>query len=197
MRRCHGLRSCPEGELQKAADDVNYEMRMLRECSQRLRRPPHDPVLRNALIESYLLHLRNLFHFLGVREQRHERGRDVLAEHFVVPWKRPDCPAALRGQMDRVNKRLAHLTYERLTMSDQWDVRPFTGAMAGLVGKFLFALKGRQGWFQEAQNAAFWQDGVVVRWSSTDQSVMTTTVSVSDVVEFSRPDPGGSERGNS
>jgi len=194
MRRRQGSRTPSANELSVAAGDVNYEMTMLRECSERLRPPPSDPVLKNALIESYLLHLRNLFHFLGVREQGHRRGTDVLAAHFVEPWKPPDCPAALRGQMDRVNKRLAHLTYERPMMSDQWDERALTGAMAGLVGKFLPALKEHQGWFQEAQNAAFWQDAGDLRWSSTDQSVMTTTVSVSDVVEFSRPSPGGRER---
>jgi len=197
MRRCQGLKSCPEAELRKAAEHVNYEMMMLRECSKRLHPPPSDPVLKNALIESYLLHARNLFHFLGVRDQRYGRGRDVLAPHFSVTWEPPECPTALRGQMDRVNKRLAHLTYERLTMSDQWDVGAFTGAMAGLVGKFLPALKERQGWFQEARNAAFWRDGVVVRSSSTDQPMMTTTVSVSEVVEIPCSGPGRKEKGHS
>jgi len=78
-----GLPSRAEDELRAAAQDVNYEMMMLRECSQRLRPPPPDPVLRNALIESYLVHLRNLLHFFRLAGKeytaRHSRNQTVMA----------------------------------------------------------------------------------------------------------------------
>jgi len=100
--------------------------------------------------------------------------------------------------MGRLNTRLSHLSYERPRTQRDWNVGGLTGAMAELVWRFFCDLSDeRRGWFEAAKNAAFWGDGLVVRWGSADQSVMTTTVSVKDGVVFSCPGPGGRERDHS
>jgi hypothetical protein len=77
----------------------------------------------SALIESFVVHLRNLIDFF----YREGHGDDVTAQDFLDPtniWK-PNEPVTLTKAHKRANKELSHLTQARIsgTPPDKaWDV---------------------------------------------------------------------------
>jgi hypothetical protein len=79
----------------------------------------NDPYIVNALLESTLLHSRNL---LGFFEQFTRHKDDVLAEDFGFAHRTINIDPEYRR---RLNKDLSHLTYSRLsrnTLEDKfWD----------------------------------------------------------------------------
>lgn len=85
------------------------------------RYPNHAPDiwiegLNNILIESYTIHLRNLYYFFFCDTPMH--ADDALAVHFFKnshSWKniRPSISEDLKLCIKRVGKEIAHLTYYR------------------------------------------------------------------------------------
>lgn len=71
--------------------------------------------LRNALVESCALHLRNILSFLYPREVR---STDVVAGDYLAPQGSiailPPISATLEAARGRANKEVSHLTTERL-----------------------------------------------------------------------------------
>ena len=72
--------------------------------------------LHNALTESFVVHARNLLHFL-FPERPHDT--DILAEHFFDEperWYslRGTMPADLKAVRVRANKQMARIAYDRL-----------------------------------------------------------------------------------
>jgi hypothetical protein len=81
--------------------------------------------LGNALIESFVAHLRNVINFLYPESLE---GTDVVAADFFAPgvWKRlrPKISGTLKTARVRANKEMAHLTTARITGSPPekaWD----------------------------------------------------------------------------
>jgi hypothetical protein len=77
-------------------------------------------IVRNALIESALVHLRNLDDFLGMTS-RERRNDDVLAIDFTSDWE----PSRILDPLSRqaINKHLQHLTYERVDILATWPLQ--------------------------------------------------------------------------
>src|SRR5260370_35064504 len=75
---------------------------------------PEERELGNALLESFLLHARNLIDFFIPRKSR--RVSDICADDFVPGWKTSE-PRRARLESDRVviDRRLSHLTRHRHT----------------------------------------------------------------------------------
>jgi hypothetical protein len=77
--------------------------------------------VKNALLESFTIHARNVLKFLYDSEKT-AKPDDVLASHFVVSsvnpstWEqqRPGLVTVLEEVNSRVNKEIVHLTYARL-----------------------------------------------------------------------------------
>src|SRR5688572_13729148 len=83
-----------------------------------------DDVLKNALLESFTIHIRALLAFL-YDDQPHRN--DVIADDFVSDWssQRPPMPKALEKAHRRVGKEIAHLTYDRLSLTQEakrWQI---------------------------------------------------------------------------
>lgn len=109
-------------ELQKyAREHVYYELWMFLRLGQYLMGAPpsgdeQERVVRNAVIESFVIHLRNLIAFLySVRVQT----KDIIAaDYFRDPndWytKRPPISRELRIARERSHKEIIHLTTERI-----------------------------------------------------------------------------------
>jgi hypothetical protein len=97
----------------------------------------------NALIESFVVHLRCLLDFLY--PPRNRRPDDVIAEdYFESPaaWEnvRPPISAKLRKARDRAGKEMAHLTYARLDVAPQakpWPFVELTNEISNLLDAFL------------------------------------------------------------
>lgn len=92
-----------------------YEIGMLWETAARLGSPPADAVTRNALIESFGIHLRLVVDFLYEPARRPD---DVCAEDYVADGAkshraRRRLPRVLRTATRHTDKQVAHLTFKR------------------------------------------------------------------------------------
>ena len=104
-------------QAREVAPRVAYEVWMIREA-RRLHREASDRPMKNSLLESFLLHARNLHDFFS-RSRADLKGQhatDVIAEDFfddVAQWKRPTMPF-LDEHRQRIHRSIAHLTYHRV-----------------------------------------------------------------------------------
>jgi hypothetical protein len=96
-----------------------------------------DGYMHDALVESWLVHLRNLIPFFC-----HERDRDdVIAEDFFDnpgDWPRNKFKT-LEAARDRANKELSHLTGKRKYVGDptkEWDVNALSAEIRRLAEMF-------------------------------------------------------------
>ena len=99
-------------------EPLAYEVWMLEAVARRLAALPadeslsdEDRPLKNALIESFALHFRNLASFLWPSEE--PRPKDVVVGHFAPEWL-PAKPPGLDDLVRRVGRKVAHLTTYRL-----------------------------------------------------------------------------------
>ena len=98
-----------------------------------------DGYMHDALVESFVLHLRNLIHFLCRKRQRPD---DVIAEDFIdnhVDWAKSKSPKLEEARI-RADKELSHLTYKRKNEDDaekKWDIDGLFGEIAGLAKEFV------------------------------------------------------------
>jgi len=88
-----------------------------------------DPIrLNNALIESFVVHFRNIIDFLYVDRPR---PTDVVASDFFDPaaWesRRPPLSGTLDTARRRANKELAHLTTDRIPGAPSEKIWDFDG----------------------------------------------------------------------
>ena len=130
-------------ELRAASNLLSYEIDMFRFASEEILSKRHaGSRLQNALIESFVTHLRILYDFF-LREPRED---DISASHFLA-----GSPAALaelrkldstvlKVARKRADKELAHLTYTRVgkTREDkQWPCEQVVAEIDCIVDIFL------------------------------------------------------------
>ena len=141
------------------AQEISYEVKMLACLLVNIMEEatietgaPWDRVGFNAVIESHLLHARNLIDFFVPTAPRKD---DVLVSHFLETPLRTSGVEIDRLKVIRleIHKRLAHLTQHRRTNYDGWSSLIITGDLMTLVEQFLqtFRIEQRQlvGWFVE------------------------------------------------
>jgi hypothetical protein len=114
------------GLIAYSKEHVLYEISMLVECGHLLARSFQSEsvdlarVLRNVVVESFAIHLRNLVDFLYPGKYVH--NTDVLADHFFPHEKRPaafpSLPPELQTARQRAHKQVSHLTTGRLKEGD-------------------------------------------------------------------------------
>jgi hypothetical protein len=91
--------------------------------------------LNYAMIEAFVVHLRNLIEFLYIERPQ---TTDVVASDFCAAWQtlRPAISATLKNARARANKELAHLTTARQTgvpQSKQWEFSVLAGEIKSLL----------------------------------------------------------------
>jgi hypothetical protein len=90
-----------------------YEIEMQGATARLLASPPDEPIpTRNALLESFALHFRNLVAFFWPASE--PLPKDVLVGHLAPGWQ-PQEPGDLRKLTRRVSREVAHLTTYRLS----------------------------------------------------------------------------------
>ena len=117
-KRVPGATHGPHGAaaLEELAGHVLYERRMWNWAAQQLNEKVEGPVgrgpspERNALIECYLLHLRNLIEFFRSPGQWED---DVVATDYLSEWSVGQHESALTSAWEGLNKRLNHITTAR------------------------------------------------------------------------------------
>jgi len=123
-------------ELIKASGALHYEMSMLNNCAKfyeqrekELTQPQHS-FLKNILIESFCVHLRNLIDFFGERHKGY-----TTCQYFLPGNSNVTFSYNLKEKYGKkVNNLLSHLTFHRLTYGHEkkpWEL----GQIAGEVNK--------------------------------------------------------------
>ena len=133
-------------ELQTASDHLSYEFWMLEKVARAMAYgiTGEGPV-KNAFLESFCIHARVLMDFLYSSAARPD---DVIAEDYFSSeeeWhkQRPQEPSRLRADRERVNKRLAHLTYTRLGVTNenrQWEILQIYQYLEEALRRFLWCI---------------------------------------------------------
>jgi hypothetical protein len=158
-----GAEELTEEQLEGMARHFVYEKRMWQWTWDELARmdhdsPPihHDQALRNALIESHLLHLRALTEFFCPR--KNPRVGDVFATHYFPSWNADPEGEQLLASIPSLNKRVGHLTLSRTQFEtrkeDESSWYQGRGAMMELLKRFeeMFGEKERR-WFNPPLSA--------------------------------------------
>jgi hypothetical protein len=137
---------------------ISYEIKMLRELAAGLQGEGVGPrTLRNALLESFLIHYRNLYDFFYPEFPAKRRlPHDISAADYLANSKRwrnsrPELDKKrVIENRERVNCLLAHLTLRRLKYNNRsWPDRNMAETMEGLIEEFLRELpRERRAWFR-------------------------------------------------
>lgn len=114
-------RPMPAVELEKRINclvHIYYEVEMFIDLVS-LSVEDHLPIS-NAILESWLIHVRNLNEFLMSKAVNEQAKDDVKATHFGIL---DAAPFLTNVQTRRINKQLAHLTYQRCdsAIDKQWN----------------------------------------------------------------------------
>jgi hypothetical protein len=128
-----------------SVEHLLYEIQMLQETAKRLLHDPglhHDATLKNATVESCVLHARVLTEFLYPDNARRD---DVTSYDYVVDqasWvaARETIPAILTLVITRTGKEIAHLTMERRPVDDPekpWPLPEIIEALHVALKKFM------------------------------------------------------------
>mgnify|MGYP005836300855 CR=1 FL=1 len=117
-----------ENKLQKASDHLYYEIWMLRILAHGLGTGiAGKGPLANALLESFVIHVRALMDFLY---NDNPKSDDVIAEDYfenAEEWRklRPVLSETLKQAKRRAGKEVAPLTYARLKVKPETKPWPF------------------------------------------------------------------------
>lgn len=136
-------RQAPSADrLRRFADEhLLYEPGMLHDLTVKLMNRHHrdDPVVENALLESFGIHSRNLIDFLWLG--RPMKDTDAIASDYVIDWKAPAMSERLSGVKDRVGKEMVHLSYKRLDVEHKgWQVLGIGPEITSAFGAFAMAV---------------------------------------------------------
>ena len=130
-------------ELQSASNHLYYEWWMLRSTASAMASGiAQQGWLINALLESFVIHVRGLMDFFYCEKPRTD---DVVATDFFLSpseWEqiRPSRSEILRRAKKRADKEIAHLTYARLAVTPEnkpWEFIPITEDIHKLMEVFL------------------------------------------------------------
>jgi hypothetical protein len=129
-----------------AGEHLEYEAQMFLAARDKLFRSappqlhprnPDEAFNHNLLIESCVLHFRNLVDFFYPPSS--SQPDDVTAADYVPGWNSPPAPPILRDARNRANKELAHLTLKRKTGAPPdkaWDLADLSNAMTPIISEF-------------------------------------------------------------
>ncbi len=144
-------------ELDASVGDIIYEIRTLLAasvcCDQAKRKLNRDldpeeregaENLNNFALESFLLHYRNLDEFLHNMGMRDSVNAKDYAANWIYKRKTKTKPnakhhpkLASQDEIDRVHKRLAHISTERRQREKNWDIRQMQQAVCLVFEEFV------------------------------------------------------------
>jgi hypothetical protein len=137
-----------ENDLKEYAEGpIGYEMEMvvlqLRTLAAAGAAPHADVVVKNALLEACLVHIRLLDDFLGSPVQAEPAGQndrdDVFAGHWLPGWTPQRFLTHL--QISDINAQLAHLAARRQHWNFGWPLSALASACATKFEEFCAALE--------------------------------------------------------
>ena len=135
-------------ELQQAVRFILYELWMFRSCSPFLY--PDTQIVENLRIEGLVLHARALRDFFYVRPLGPRHPNDVVATDFFPngdqewSFSQRDYPAYIAANPERMNRALAHISYDRIgwvATGEGWDHQKLFDELGEMWFKFLHLLE--------------------------------------------------------
>jgi hypothetical protein len=168
-------RPVPTDVLIAASHHVEYEIKQFTACSNVLREdfwvevPTYmAKTARNALLESWTVHFRALYDFLYAEPTRDDMGAGDWFPDGRWPAVRKGPASDLAKARRRVNKDIAHLTYDRLKRAGAGVFWPHETIIDGL-GRDLFRFVDSvdAGSVRDGFKAAVWQ---ALPWAPDDAS---------------------------
>lgn len=140
--------------LERTVEQVQYEIVMFR-FSMNMLQYPLDTGYKNALIESFSVHARNLYHFFYTGAKKRRDG-DVIAEDFITDLKifrslrTPQ--KEFQVMLERTGRELSPLRYHGSTYRKRKkpiNVPDIQGKIEVTINAFIMALpEERKVWFQ-------------------------------------------------
>lgn len=138
-----------EDELRAFSQHLLYEIEMMGETTRllavvdRMDASRQRTTLRNALLEAWALHVRNLLGFLY--DTRAGKGDGIAPDFIGSTWGslRGPKPDVLRVAHTKASKEIAHMSYVRSTISDEdreWHPTPIIAAIGKTMHAFLKAV---------------------------------------------------------
>jgi hypothetical protein len=125
-------------ELRDASDALYYEIWMFNEMVESLLTQPAQPgnPEYNALVESFVQHMRNLIGFFYPSSNVYE-DTIIAADFFPDPnqWNKKISKWLDKERKD-AHKFLAHLTYSRIGSKKRWDYPKISKHMNAVFDKF-------------------------------------------------------------
>jgi hypothetical protein len=141
MRKSKRPRKRPsDQELRDLSEHVAYECDMLIGTAARLlESPPADTIEHNALVESFLLHGRQLYQFFYWDDPKKET--DVVAADYIAAWPndRPEDPGLLKVLSELstvVGTKVAHVTLHR-SQKERYQILDAGRALLAVISQFL------------------------------------------------------------
>jgi len=106
-------------------------------------------VMRNCAIESFLLHYRALREFFS--SHRKMKADNLKATDYLSTWQTSALWVIDQQEIDRIHKRLAHLSTLRTTLDNNWDLPHMEWNVSQTFEEFVSKLTPvPQSWFQQA-----------------------------------------------
>lgn len=165
-------------ELAAYADEhLVYELQMLLFAGRELAKSSCRGSMRSALIECFVIHLRNLIHFFFMSPTYKD---DVAAIHFCANWK-ATIPTILENAKRRANKDLSHLTLNRRsgTPPDKpWDIAATFESVQDVAKAFVAKAspaklgEGLRKWVSMSQREAVLPDGATMSSNATSSTII-------------------------
>jgi len=129
-------------ELRDASEHLDYEILMLSSVAHAL--DSGVAVLspmNNALIESFVIHLRNLMEFLWPEKPTNDMvvATDYFDDPDYWPKRLGPMPTRLRSARIRAAKEIAHLSYDRIKLTEDkkaWQYVDLLNDIATAFAKF-------------------------------------------------------------
>jgi len=138
------MRKISEYTLKKASGHIYYEVEMLF-MTMRLLLTSRDQIFINALLESFLIHSRNLLDFLYPKLE--PKSDDILVYDYIQYKKLYNINKTKKKELNfitrRANKQLVHLTYSRNKFGEkrkQWRFVDISNKMRKTLIAFYDAL---------------------------------------------------------
>ena len=114
--------------------DILYEMRMIEDLTKlkAICPPEQTRVLHDAVLESFLIHVRNLVEFLGSLGggAKYMKASDFTSDAIAMPVE-------MRRLLGPISERLAHLSWERTAPQLAWKIPEIARAVLGISNRFL------------------------------------------------------------
>lgn len=141
--------------IKRASRDVKYEIDMFHWTADLIFKLNFSQPIKNALIESFAIHVRNLFIFFykGTKSRSND---DILAEDYSINKKKFRTQRTKKNDLNyltkRVAKQVAHLTYHRVVYNKKtkpWKVTDILTKIDKTINAFINSLPEEQKiWFR-------------------------------------------------